>query len=109
MVARVTRYRIRPGKVEEFAATVESMMATLDRLAGFRVFVLLRGENPNGREATSISIWESAEDMTSSDNDKYYYRVLQTLMGCCESFSPKHRHEVMKIKFAKPGVRRASP
>jgi heme-degrading monooxygenase HmoA len=109
MVARLTRYRIRPGKMEEFAATVESLAAALDRLEGFRVFLLLRGEDPNGRVATSISVWESAEHMKSSENDKFYYEVLKALMCCCESFSPMHQHEVMKIKFANAGVRQASP
>ncbi len=100
MVARVTRYRIRPGKVEEFAATVESLTGALDKLDGFRVFLLLRGENPDGRDATALSVWDTVEQMKTSENDKFYYGVLKTLMGCCESFSPMHVHEVLKSKFA---------
>jgi len=102
MVARVTRYRIRPGKVEEFAATIESLMSALDRLEGFRLFLMVRGEDPSGRDATSISIWESTEQMKSNENSRLYYDVIKTVMGCCESFSPMHEHEVMKIKFAHP-------
>jgi hypothetical protein len=30
MVARVTHYRIRPGKLEEFTATARSLTATID-------------------------------------------------------------------------------
>ena len=100
MVARLTRYRIRPGKVDEFAANIESLMSALDKLEGFHVFLMWEGEDPTGREATSISVWESAEQMTSSENSKFYYDVIKTVMGCCESFSPMHHHEVMKIKFA---------
>src|SRR5208282_283997 len=100
MIARVTRYRIRPGKVEEFAATSESLMAALDKLAGFRVLLLLRGEDPDGRDATSISVWDSVEDLKSSENNAFYYDVLVRLMSCCESFSPMHQHEVLKSKFA---------
>jgi len=102
MIARVTRYRIRPGKVEEFAATSESLMAALDKLAGFRVLLLLRGEDPDGRDATSISVWDSVEDLKSSENNAFYYDVLVRLMSCCESFSPMHQHEVLKSKFANP-------
>jgi len=100
MVARVTRYRIRPGKVEEFISTAESLMGALDKLEGFRAFFLLRGENPDGRDATSVSMWDSVEHMKSSENDKFYYAVIKSLMGCCESFSPMHVHEVLKSKFA---------
>ena len=99
MVARVTRYRIRPGKVEEFISTAESLMGMLDKLEGFRAFFLLRGENPDGRDATSVSMWDSVEHMKSSENDKFYYAVIKSLMGCCESFSPMHVHEVLKSKF----------
>jgi len=102
MVARVTRYRIRPGKVEEFAATIESLMSALDRLEGFCLFLMVLGEDPSGRDATSISVWESAEQMKSGENSRFYYELIKTVMGCCESFSPMHEHEVMKIKFAHP-------
>jgi hypothetical protein len=36
MVARVTHYQIRAGKIEEFVATVESLTAAMDKLTGFR-------------------------------------------------------------------------
>jgi heme-degrading monooxygenase HmoA len=102
MIARVTRFRIRLGKVEEFATTAESLMATMDKLTGFRVLLLLRGENPDGRDATSISVWDSAEDLNNSENNTFYYDALVRVMSCCESFSPMHQHEVLKSKFASP-------
>jgi heme-degrading monooxygenase HmoA len=101
MVARITRYRIRPGKMEEFAATVEAVTARLDKLEGFRVLVILRGEDPSGREATAISVWDSVDHMKSSESDKFYYDAIKRLIGYCESFSPMHQHEVLKIKLAK--------
>ena len=102
MIARVTRFRIRPGKVEEFATRAESLMAAMDKLAGFRVLLLLRGEEAGGRDATAISVWDSAEDLNNSENNTFYYDALVRLMNCCESFSPMHQHEVLKSKFAIP-------
>ena len=99
MVARVTHYRIRPGKVEEFAATVKPLIAVMDKLAGFRVLLVLRGEDPDGRDATAISIWNSIEDLKNCDNDTFYYDVLARLIRCCESFSPMHQQEVLVSKF----------
>lgn len=99
MVARVTHYRIRPGKVEEFAATVKPLITAMDTLAGFRVLLVLRGEDPDGRDATAISVWESAADLKNSDNDAFYYETLARLLRCCESFSPMRHQEVLVSKF----------
>jgi heme-degrading monooxygenase HmoA len=100
MIARVTHYRIRPGKLEEFTATVESLTSAMDTLKGFRVLLVLRGEEPSDQEVTAISIWESVEDMKDSDSNSLYYRVVSRLIGCCESFSPMHEQEVLVSKFA---------
>src|ERR1700721_1439742 len=104
MVARVTHYRIRPGKLEEFTASIQSLTAAMDKLKGFRVLLVLRGDESPGQEssqeAMAISIWDSAEDMKDSDSDSFYYHVVSKLIGCCESFSPMHEQEVMVSKFA---------
>jgi heme-degrading monooxygenase HmoA len=84
----------------EFTATVEAVTAALDKLEGFRVLVILRGEEQSGRDATAISVWDSVDHMKSSESDKFYYEAIKRLTGYCESFSPMHLHEVLKIKFA---------
>jgi len=100
MVARITRYRIRPGKEEEFQATMERRMCHLDTLAGFRFFLLLHAEDPRTREVTSISVWDCVENMTSGENTSIYYESVKSLIGVCETFSPTHHHDVLKTKFA---------
>jgi heme-degrading monooxygenase HmoA len=100
MVARVTHYRIRPGKLEEFTTTVQSLTAAMDKLKGFRVLLVLRGDESSGQEAMAMSIWDSVEDMKDTDSDSFYYHVVSKLIGCCESFSPMHEQEVMVSKFA---------
>jgi len=100
MVARVTHYRIRPGKLDEFTATLQSLTAAIDKLKGFRVLLMLRGEESSSQDAMAISIWDSAADMKDCDNDTFYYHVLSQLIGCCESFSPMHEQDVLVSKFA---------
>ncbi len=100
MVARVTHYRIRPGKLDEFTATVQSLTAAMDKLKGFRVLLVLLGDEAASQEVTAISTWDSIEDMKDSDSDSFYYHVVSKLIGCCESFSPMHAQEVMVSKFA---------
>jgi len=100
MVARVTHYRIRPGKLEEFTSHVESLSSALDKFKGFRVLLVLRGEEESTQEAMAISIWDSSEDMRHTDSDSFYYRAISRLIGCCESFSPMHEQEVLVSRFA---------
>jgi heme-degrading monooxygenase HmoA len=100
MVARVTHYRIREGKLEEFAATVQSLTTAMDKLAGFRVLLILRAEDPASRDAMAISVWDSTLDLRNSDNNEFYYEVLARVLGCCETFSPMHQREVLVSKFA---------
>jgi heme-degrading monooxygenase HmoA len=100
MVARVTHYRIRPGKLDEFTATVQSLTAAIDKLKGFRVLLILRGDDSPSQEAMAISIWDSAAEMKNSESDAFYYHVVSKLIGCCESFSPMHEQEVLVSKFA---------
>lgn len=102
MVARVTQYKIRSGKVKEFASTVETLIPTLDRLKGFRVLLILEGPDPDAREATAISVWDTSADLRDSDNDKFYYHAIAQLLKCCESFSPMHEQNVLVSKFAHP-------
>ncbi len=102
MVARVTHYRIREGKLEEFASTVQSLTAAMDKLAGFRVLLVLRGEESGSRDAMAISVWDSAVDLKNSDNNEFYYDILARVLGCCETFSPMHQREVLVSKFANP-------
>jgi heme-degrading monooxygenase HmoA len=99
MVARVTQYRIRPGKVEKFVSLQESLIAAVDKLHGFRVLLVLRGPDEDSHDATAISVWDTAADMHHSDNDKFYYHVVSQLISCCESFSPMKEQEVLVSKF----------
>lgn len=99
MIARVTSYRIRPGREDEFNAIVESAMAQMDHLKGFRGLVVLGSEDPASPDATAISLWDSVEDMKSGESNKFYYEALARAANCCESFSPMHQHVVLKTKF----------
>jgi len=112
MIARVTHYRIRPGKMEEFTSITESLAPALDKLHGFRVLLMLRGPEEESHEATAISVWDTAADLRNCDNSDFYYHVVAQLMACCESFSPMKEQEVLVSKFpaahAKSQSRRTS-
>lgn len=100
MVARVTHYRIRSGKMDEFTAMVESLSPALDKLHGFRVLLILRGPEQDSREAMAISVWDSHDDLRDCDNNDFYYSVHARLLRCCESLSPMKEQPVLASKFA---------
>jgi heme-degrading monooxygenase HmoA len=95
MHARVTQYRIRPGKMEEFAAGVDSLIPALHKLAGFRSLLILRGGEPNKPEATAISIWDTVAELRAGDNNIFYYQALARLLACCDGFPAVREQEVL--------------
>lgn len=95
MHARVTQYHIRPGKMDEFTAGVDSMIPALHKLAGFRSLLILRGGEPNKPEATSISLWDTAEELRAGDNNIFYYQAISRLLACCDGFPAVREHEVL--------------
>jgi heme-degrading monooxygenase HmoA len=95
MHARVSQYYIRPGKMDEFAAVVDSLIPALHKVAGFRSLLILRGGEPNKPEATAISLWDTVEELRAGDNNVFYYQVLARLMACCDGFPSVREHEVL--------------
>ena len=76
-------------------------MSSLDKLDGFRLALVLSGDDPSGRDVMGISVWDSDEHLKNAENTKFYYEALARLMSCCESFSPMHQHKVLNSKVAK--------
>ena len=100
MYARVTHYRILPGKIDEFAAAADSLMPAVQQVKGFRFVLVLRGDERHPEEATTVSVWDSLEDLHAGDNNIFYYQAITRLFGCCESFPVMHEQEVLISEFA---------
>jgi heme-degrading monooxygenase HmoA len=100
MYARVTQYRILPGKLDQFTAAVDSLMPAIHRLRGFRVVLALRGTGKTFTEATIISVWNTLEDLHASDNNVFINQALARLSGCCDGFPTLREQEVLLSEFA---------
>ncbi len=100
MYARVTHYRILPGKLEEFTSAVDSLMPAVQKLKGFRFVVVLKGDAQHRQEATAVSMWESLEDLHAGDNNVFYYQALARLLKCCDGFPTIDEQEVLVSEFA---------
>lgn len=82
MYARVWRAGILPGKVEEFAAAIDSVRPFLRRQPGFRGLLVLRTGPGEELDATVISIWATIEDLRNSETAAYQEAVVRVLSYC---------------------------
>ena len=99
MQARVTQFRILPGKLDEFAAAVESMVPLAHEQTGFRGFIVLRSDTAGKPETQVISLWSSLEDMRHSERNVYFYQAITRLLSCSEGFPVIREHEVLISDF----------
>jgi heme-degrading monooxygenase HmoA len=102
MYARVTQYKIHPGKLDQFTATVDSLMPAIHQLAGFRLVLVLRGTARDKPDALIVSVWDSIENLHASDNNVFLNQALARLMSCCEAFPTIREQEVLLSEFATP-------
>jgi heme-degrading monooxygenase HmoA len=97
MFARVWKVGILPGKADEFAADVRSIIPAWRKTAGFRgLFVLRTG--PAMLEGTVISLWESLDALRGSENNTFREAVA-LLMTCCEPHPHVREEEVLVSDF----------
>jgi heme-degrading monooxygenase HmoA len=98
MYARVWKFVILPGKVEEFADVINSVIPTYRRQAGFRGLVVLRGGPGEKLEATVISAWESLVALRNSETDAFQQALAHGLT-LCEPHPSMREEEVMVSEF----------
>lgn len=102
MHARVTRLRILPGKIEQFTKAVDSMVPAARKQQGFRALLVLRTGDESHPEATTVSVWESLDDLRASESNMFYFEALARLFSCCEGYPIMHEEEVLLSEFASP-------
>ena len=98
MYARVWRAGILPGKVEEFAAAVNSARPILRGQPGFCGLLVLRS-GPGALEATLISVWNSIDDLRNSEATTFQQTVVSVL-SYCEPRPAMREEEVVVSEFA---------
>lgn len=103
MYARVWKFSILPGKVDEFAAANNAVLPILRKQPGFRILVVLRGGTGERLEATAISAWESLDDLRTGETSEYQ-QALKPILSCCEPRPSMREEEVVIGEFASPNL-----
>ncbi len=102
MHARVTQFQLLPGRLQDFALALDSLVPLLREQAGFRSLIVLRGEPTPGAppQATVISLWDSLEALRASEENLYFYRAMARVIEFSDGFPAIYEHKVLVYESA---------
>jgi len=98
MYARVWRAGILPGKVEEFAEAIRSVIPMLRKQPGFRGIIVLRTGPGEELDATVISTWATIDDLRNSETSVFQEGVVP-MLATCEPHPLMREEEVVVSDF----------
>jgi heme-degrading monooxygenase HmoA len=99
MHARVTHFRILPGKLDEFTLAIHALIPLAREQPGFRGLLVLRSDAAGKQETQVISLWNSADDLKHSDRNLYFYQAISRVLVCSEGFPSIREQEVLVDEF----------
>jgi quinol monooxygenase YgiN len=102
MHARITQFHIRPGKLDEFLATVDSMVPLMHQQKGFKALIVLGTDSasPTSPQTTVITTWDSLDSLRASEENLYFYRAMARVLAFSDGFPAIHEHEVLVSEFS---------
>ena len=100
MHARITQFNVRPGKLDELADAVDSLIPLMRQQKGFRSLIVLRGAALPGNSSeaaaiTTITTWDSLDSLRASEENLYFYRAVARVLAFSDGFPAIHEHEVL--------------
>jgi len=108
MHARVTQFNVRPGKMDEMAGALDSLIPLMHKQQGFRSFIMLRGATlpgaaPQANTVTAITTWDSLDSLRASEENLYFYRAMARVLEFSDGFPAIQEHEVLANEFSARG------
>ena len=105
MHARITQFHVLPGKLDEFAVAVDSLIPLMRQQQGFKSFMVLRGDaleasSQAATVITAITTWDSLDSLRASEENLYFYRAMARVLVFSEGFPAIREHEVLVSEFS---------
>ena len=100
MYARVTQFRILPGKLPEFSTAVQSLTPELVKQKGFRGILVVHTQEADPIEVEVLSLWNTKEDLDATEQNLSFYQALASVQGFAQGFPAINIHRVLVSKFA---------
>lgn len=103
MYARVWRFTILPGKLNEFVESVRTLLPEAKKERGFRGFIVLRSTIDEPKpQCTMLGLWHSREHMRASDEGMFLPRALAHLITCCKGYPVIQEQDVLLSEIFTP-------
>jgi heme-degrading monooxygenase HmoA len=99
MYARVWKLVVLPGKDEEFAEAVNSVMPVYRHQSGFHSLLVLRGGPAERPETTLVSAWESLDALRNSETTSAFQQAVVRILSCCEPHPSMREEQVLVSEF----------
>ncbi|HXW17943.1 MAG TPA: antibiotic biosynthesis monooxygenase [Candidatus Acidoferrales bacterium] len=106
MHARVTRFQILHGKIDEFAKAAESLLPLMRQQKGFCGVFVLQTHEADPIEVQVLSFWKTLEDLNASEKNLYFYQALARVQAFAHGFPSIHVHHVLAGEFEQPFLER---
>ncbi len=100
MHARITEFRLLPGKLNEFKRVVDSLLPMARQQAGMRALVVLRTPEHGLEGVTVVSVWDSVDAMRASEKNMYFYQALARIKLVTDGIPIIREHEVIATHLA---------
>ena len=98
MYARVSEFRVPIESIVAFKQAAESIIPLIQREAGFRSLLVLKGEG-SPVLIRVVSIWDSLEHLKGSEKSMFLYQALARVMAFSKGFPMMEECEVMVGEF----------
>jgi len=99
MHARVSQFHILPGKSDDFAKAVESLIPLMRKQKGFRGVFVVHTQTTDPVAVQVMSLWDTLEDLDASETNLYFYQALSRVQGFAQGFPSIHVHQVLVSEF----------
>lgn len=99
MYARVTQYRVKPGKQEEFIEALTGSVPLMHDQRGFVAVLVLRSPGNNSHDLRVMTVWDSEEELLASERNLYFYQAVSRALAFCEGFPTIREEEVVLSDF----------
>jgi heme-degrading monooxygenase HmoA len=99
MYARVSQYRVKPGKYDEFVDALDTAIPLMREQKGFLALLVLRVEGSNPPDVRVMTIWDSQQALQQSENNISFYQAVSRALVLAEGFPIIREEEVVLSDF----------
>jgi heme-degrading monooxygenase HmoA len=99
MYARVTQYRVKPGKSDDFVAALSASIPLMHDQRGFVALLVMRNPGINSPDLRVLTVWDSEEELLASERNLYFYQAVSRALEFSDGFPSIREEEIVLSDF----------